>query len=898
MMHDRWSGGSQPRSRSRAIAAALALGLCGSSAWAVPPSIPGSVIEIDEGAATQLVNLRDQGVIDGTAPARITVQQVTINGFPPDVFSVTAVPGNTAGAVCLSIDNSSGEADLASDVVEVEFTVTNLSDPSLPATARLQLTGIGGTPPGDTSLAACSDPNQSPVANAGPDQLVADSDGLPGESVTLDGSGSIDPDGALGGIIRYDWMDALGNHLATGANPTVNLADGVHILTLVVTDNSGDSATDTASDTVQITVEAPLPDRPPVANAGPDQSVPDTDALPGELVQLDGSASTDADGTIVSYVWSDASGNQLATGATPTVALPDGTSVITLTVTDDCGAPCDFIGQTDSDTVTITVAAPSGNAPPIADAGGDRTVNDTDFQPGEDVTLDGSASSDADGTIVSYQWFDAQENALGSGPIVSVRLPDGDNVITLFVTDDSGDPVTETGFTSVTISVGVPPQRTTLEELPNLKPNQRNVARTLDDLCPRLAEADEQAPLVGDQRDLLDRCNGVIFQTDPTEQVRALDELGAQDLNAIRRQALLFANFNYVGVMDRLIALRGGASGLSLAGLNLSIDGSPVPLDAVLAGVRALLGGGASADEEPGGLLDERLGIWARGNYSFGEKDASSADNGFEADQWGLTVGIDYRLSDRTVIGAAGGYGKSDISFEPSGEGGLDASSWALSLYGSAYVAENFYLDGVINYSRSDYDARRRISYTDLFGLVERTARGDTDGSTISGGVSIGYDFLIGGLTVSPTASYFYVDTTIDEFVEAGSGGLDLAYDEQSYQSATGSLGLRVAYAWNLSWGVLLPHFRGEFVREFEDDVEVFGVRFANDPFAGSSNPTPPIIVQSDEPDQSYWRLAVGFAAQFPYGVSGYVEYQRLEGFEFLQFNDVTVGLRMQHSFR
>src|SRR5690606_24514961 len=62
---------------------------------------------------------------------------------------------------------------------------------------------------------------------------------------------------------------------------------------------------------------------PPTANAGADQNLPDSDAQPGEEVTLDGSASSDPDGTIVSYQWLNAENQQIASGANPTVRLAD-----------------------------------------------------------------------------------------------------------------------------------------------------------------------------------------------------------------------------------------------------------------------------------------------------------------------------------------------------------------------------------------------------------------------------------------------------------------------------------------------------------------------------------------------------------------------------------------------
>lgn len=185
--------------------------------------------------------------------------------------------------------------------------------------------------------------------------------------------------------------------------------------------------------------------QPPIADAGQDQIVSDTDGVAGETVTLNGSGSSDPDGTIVSYSWTE-DGGVIATGATPTVEMDNGTHTITLTVTDDNGAIA-------SDQVVITVEAPTAaNQLPVADAGSDQMVSDSDGLPGESVTLDGSGSSDPDGTIVSYAWTEGGTE-IATGVNLTVSLSDGSHTITLTVTDDDG--ATDTDI--VTITVDAPP---------------------------------------------------------------------------------------------------------------------------------------------------------------------------------------------------------------------------------------------------------------------------------------------------------------------------------------------------------------------------------------------------------------------------------------------------------
>jgi hypothetical protein len=235
----------------------------------------------------------------------------------------------------------------------------------------------------------------APVANAGPNQTVkVDS------TVVLNGSGSFDVDGDP---LTFNWTllskPALSNATLTGADtvsptfvadfPAVPMAppgtegNRAYIVQLIVTDGSLSSTASTVTITTTYT--------PPVANAGPNQSV-----SPGSTVQLDGSGSTDTDGVLLNYNWlilSTPSGSS-ATLSGPTTVNPtfnadlSGIYVIQLIVND---------GINNSPPVTVTIATETILAP-TAIAGPNQAVAQHAV-----VQLQGSGT-DVQGLPLTFQW--------------------------------------------------------------------------------------------------------------------------------------------------------------------------------------------------------------------------------------------------------------------------------------------------------------------------------------------------------------------------------------------------------------------------------------------------------------------------------------------------------------
>ena len=112
-------------------------------------------------------------------------------------------------------------------------------------------------------------------------------------------------------------------------------------------------------DAMSLTTLTTLPDQggrrgniDPIANAGPDSTITDENGDGYELYTLDASASSDPDGSVTMFTWSEA-GIEIASGMNPEISIGTGVHNILLTITDNDGAM-------DTDSVTITVNLPEG----------------------------------------------------------------------------------------------------------------------------------------------------------------------------------------------------------------------------------------------------------------------------------------------------------------------------------------------------------------------------------------------------------------------------------------------------------------------------------------------------------------------------------------------------------
>ncbi len=333
--------------------------------------IDGPDILLDDAAAPNPSATAPEVPQDTTATFELTVSDGDLTS-PADEVVVTVVanqrPVANAGADLIMTEgesvvlDGSGSADPDGDELtfewvqvdgpEVELIDSNTVAPTLTApdinrdaVARFELTvSDGELTSTDEVEVTILRLNTAPVADAGVDGEVSE-----GQTLTLDGSGSADPDGDE---LTYAWSQLDGPSVALAdaatATPTLTAPEvgqnTVVRLQLVVLDGAQTSE----PDVVEINILNI--NQPPVADAGQDQSVASE-----QTVTLDGSDSADPDGGELAFVWTQTDGPEVelenkdqpkASFVAPSIT-EDTELVFEVEVTDSEGL---------SDTASVTVA--------------------------------------------------------------------------------------------------------------------------------------------------------------------------------------------------------------------------------------------------------------------------------------------------------------------------------------------------------------------------------------------------------------------------------------------------------------------------------------------------------------------------------------------------------------
>jgi autotransporter-associated beta strand protein len=383
---------------------------------------------------------------------------------------------------------------------------------------------------------------------------------------------------------------------------------------------------------------------------------------------------------------------------------------------------------------------------------------------------------------------------------------------------------------------------------------------------------------------LLDPRNALLIShldNEPISSVLSdLDRIAPEELASIYEIAVSQTKIQTANLQRRLEDVRAGSNGFSAAGLamNGNFQGYSGP-----AGDGGLLQaqGPDGKDDKSGKMAltptpDNRWGIFVTGTGEWANVGDTSNARGYDITNAGITLGVDYKLTDQFVVGLAAGYDHSSADLTSGGRLLVDGGK--LALYSSYFTSNGFYTDLSVGGGYNGYDTHRAA----LAGF----ATGSDNGGELNVLFGTGYDWKAGGLTFGPIGNFEYTYVGLNSFAERDSLA-PLAFPDQHQESIRSTFGAKASYDWKVNGILIKPEIRAGWQHEYSDVA--FGI---DSSFANGAGPE--FLVHGPVTGRDSLLLSAGFAIQWSARCSTYIYYDGELARTNYQANSVSGGFRIE----
>jgi len=286
----------------------------------------------------------------------------------------------------------------------------------------------------------------------------------------------------------------------------------------------------------------------------------------------------------------------------------------------------------------------------------------------------------------------------------------------------------------------------------------------------------------------------------------------AEQLSSMFEISFSGANMERFNLTDRMLQIRQGSTGYV----------SPLPTPAPPVGKETVFqkeGKAPAPVFQP--VPTNRWGVWVNGWGDWVSVDDDNGIKGYDFTTGGVSVGVDYRITDCLAIGGFGSYSHTWTDLQP---GNIDVDTGLGGLY-ATYWRGGFYVNGGIYGGGNSYDSHRQV-------LGGGFANGSTDGYLFSTFVDTGYNFAFGNLSFGPVFAAQYTNVHIDGFTESASL-LPLNIHEDSEESWKTDLGIQAYYTWHVGHISVIPSLWAAWEHEYK--TSKLPVTFSSVNFPGTS---------------------------------------------------------------
>lgn len=216
----------------------------------------------------------------------------------------------------------------------------------------------------------------------------------------------------------------------------------------------------------------------------------------------------------------------------------------------------------------------------------------------------------------------------------------------------------------------------------------------------------------------------------------------------------------------------------------------------------------AASGRGPGRDGVSPIGVWTAGAIDWGHRDGRGKRD-YRFSTSGVSGGVDWKLSDRLVLGLGLGYGhdRTEVGANNSLSRG---ENYVGAVYGGWRGKGKLVIDGVLGYGALTYDSQRWSAD------AGKLLTGDRSGSVLFGSASVALEQTARALSWSPYARIQFSTVELDGFTERGADVFALSYQSLESRSLSSVLGASFDWSAQRHSGTLAANLRFEWRHAFE----------------------------------------------------------------------------------
>ncbi len=223
--------------------------------------------------------------------------------------------------------------------------------------------------------------------------------------------------------------------------------------------------------------------------------------------------------------------------------------------------------------------------------------------------------------------------------------------------------------------------------------------------------------------------------------------------------------------------------------------------------------GGAMVESQAEEPLFRKVKAWVRGLFNYADHDGTSKAQGFDADTYGVAMGIDKELDNHVKAGFGYAYSQTDVNGDARD---TDVDTNTLFVYGQ-YKPADWYLNSSLAYSWSDYDEKKSVLG------YNANAKYDVDTIALEG--IYGLERKLGVYDLNPEFGFRYMHISQDGYTD----NLGSKVKSKDSDVLTAVAGAKIAKAYALDNGtVLRPELKAAVTYDVVSDNNNANVILAN----------------------------------------------------------------------